>query len=86
MGDDRVHRSIEPALGANLSRAGLARRQVVGGQDKRAPREQVEVKPLHRQPLEVDDVGIAGEPLVAEHVRDVLGQLRCGAQARARQS
>ena len=51
------------------------------GQHGRRARQQETVERLHRQPLEVDDVGSPRRAApVAEHVRDVLEQLRHGPQ------
>ena len=58
--DDRVHALVELALGVDLARPGLAREHVVGGDDPRLAvgAQQVLVERLHRQPLEVHDVGV----------------------------
>ena len=60
--DDRVHALVELALGVELARLGLAREHVVGGDDPRLAvgAQQVLVERLHRQPLEVHDVGVVG--------------------------
>ena len=74
--DDRVHALVELALGVDLARLGLAREHVVGGDDPRLAvgAQQVLVQRLHRQPLEVHDVGLAARG--AQHVGDVHGQAR----------
>ena len=47
----------------------------MGGQQARVPaRQQARVERLHRQPLEVHDVGTARPPRVAQHPRHVLEQ------------
>ena len=77
--DDGVHALVEPALPRELARARLAREHVVGGQQARVPvRQQAGVERLHRQPLEVHDVGAARQARVAEHAGHVLDQ-PCGA-------
>ena len=81
--DDRVEAVVQASLGGALPGTGLAREDVVGGQHERAPGtgrgavggQQAAVELLDREPLEVHDVGGARGAAVAEHVRDVLGEL-----------
>ena len=80
--DQRVDPLIEPALGGGLTRAGLAREQVVRGEHKRPRRQQRTVEPRHIEPLEVRDIGTSAQPPVAEHVRHVFKQLARLARAR----
>ncbi len=70
--DDRIEVVQEADLGRARAGDALARQDVVGGEDERAPpREQVRVQRGDREPLEVNDVGLARAGAVAEHVRDV---------------
>ena len=93
--DDRVEALVQPPLGGQLPRPRLARQHVVGGEHELGPRQaglrirgppprkQVHIERLHRQPLEVHDVGRARGAAVAQHVRHVLEQLQRLAGARA---
>ena len=69
--DHRGHALVEVPLRPGLARPRLAREQIVGRQHDRPGGKQVTVKPLQREPLEVDDIGAPREPSVARHVRDV---------------
>jgi len=81
--DHRVGALVEPPLGGALARPGLAGQHVVGGDHQRPPPgKQASVEGLHRQPLEVHDVGAGRRAAVAQHVRDVLRQLRRTPHAR----
>ena len=87
--DDRVEALVEAPLRGALAGPRFARQDVVRGDHEPAggrPRwQQVKVERLHREPLEVHDVGVARETAVAEHVGHVLGELqrRCRAGPRA---
>ncbi len=82
--DHRVEALVQPPLGGQLTRPRLARQHVVGGQHELGarrvglricgplPRKQMHIERLHRQPLEVHDVGRARGAPVAQHVRHVL--------------
>ena len=83
MDDDRVDAVVQAALGGGLAGTRLTREQVVRGQDGRAIGEQGPVEVLEVEPLEVDDVAAGGGAAVAEHVGDVLGELRAAAQTGA---
>ena len=70
--DDRIEAVEEADLGRAGAGDALPRQDVVGGEDERAPpREQVRVELGDREPLEVDEVGLARGGAVAEHVRDM---------------
>ena len=73
--DHGVHRAQRAGGARALAGARLAREDVVGGQDLgRATARERPVELLDRQPLPVDDVGLAREAAaVAQHVRDVAG-------------
>ena len=75
MDDDRVHPPVQPSLRGRLAGARLTREQIVAGQHERARGQKRAVEPLHVEPLEVRDVGVAAQAAVAEHVRNVLEQL-----------
>ncbi len=96
--DDRVEALVQPPLGRELPRTGLAREDVVRGQHERARAppvayrraavhagwgQQPAVEVLDGEPLEVHDVGLAREAAVAQHVGDVLGEPARRAQARS---
>jgi hypothetical protein len=83
--DDRVEALVQLRLRATLARSRLARKDVVRGQHEWTPAwEQQPVDVLHREPLEVHDVGRARAAAVGEHVGDVLCELQRGPRARAR--
>ena len=75
VGDDRVHRAEDAAGGGDLAAARVAAAGCSGrsspaaaaGGSSRAS------SAGHRQPLVVDDVGVAGARRKAQHVRQVLG-------------
>ena len=70
--DDRIEAVEEADLGRARAGDALSRQDVVGGEDERAPpREEVRVQLGDREPLEVDEVGLARGRAVAEHVRDM---------------
>ena len=82
--DDRVEPLIQPPLRGELPGTGFAGQDVVRGEHERAPGaglgrapggQQMTVEVLDGQPLEMHDVGLAGEATVAQHVGDVLGEL-----------
>ncbi len=81
--DDGVDALVQPALRGELPAARLARQDVMGRQHERlGARQQVDVERLDRQPLKVHDVRGRGGAPVAQHVRDVLGELRGEAPSR----
>ena len=81
VGDDRVHRTEDPARGRDLAAARARRQDVVGGQQPRpVRRQQVHVEPRRGQPLVVDDVGVE-RPAQAQHVGEVLCRLEGDAGA-----